>query len=90
MALSEFPAFSVVRVRGGIHISSPNEVATVTAAAISAALSARHIEPQKRPPSHGPAISYVDPINVGWISLHSALDQTNDAALGGSEAAARA
>ena len=67
--------------------SPANEFTPVTSSAVSAALSARHIEPQTRHPSHGPAMSYVDPVNVGWISLHSSLDQTNAGTLGGSETA---
>jgi trimeric autotransporter adhesin len=84
-----------IRPRLGIEDPSRSEATSVSfvpAAAADAAMTMtgfetrRTIEPVfARPTAAPPNRRYVDPINVAWLTLHGALDEINDAGIGGTE-----
>jgi hypothetical protein len=80
---SSQPAFATPR--------AASSITPVTISDVDAMLSGAETRPSVNPKlgihwSQGLPRSFVDPVNVAWLTMHSALDQTNKMPIGGSEA----
>jgi hypothetical protein len=85
----------MITPRRGIEDPSRSEalnVSLVPAAAADAAMTMTGFETRRTVEpvfAHSTAVPpnrrYVDPINVAWLTLHGALDEINDAGIGGTE-----
>jgi Ca2+-binding RTX toxin-like protein len=85
------PALATIEVPARSEAMSANPFTPVTASAANrmiTGLETRHsIGPEITTNSRGAhPKSYVDPVNVAWLTMHGALDEINQVPLGGAEA----